>query len=95
MLGTEGATKNMNTINAMPLNQQFQAQSIPATRFLARSFLVAGAYGAMCMAVHNSTEQFAGCQRLVQTAQHGCIHVVAEIWDKFGTTKGQIYSQSA
>ena len=95
MLGTEGATKNINTIKAMPLNKQLQAKSIPASRLSRRSFLEAGTYGAMCMAVHNTTEQFAVCQRLVQAAQHGCIHVVVEIWDKFGTTMGQIYSQLA
>jgi hypothetical protein len=95
MPGNKGAAKNMNAIKAMPLNKQLQAKSIPASRLSRRSFLEAGTYGAMCMAVHNTTEQFAVCQRLVQAAQHGCIHVVVEIWDKFGTTMGQIYSQLA
>ena len=92
--GANGATQNIKLAHSTPANKQHTPISIASWRQSRRTCLGMGVKGEMCMLVHNSTEQFAGCQRPVRTAQHGCTHVVAEIWDKFGTTMGQIYSQS-
>ncbi|HNB47047.1 MAG TPA: hypothetical protein PKH05_18905 [Nitrospira sp.] len=92
-VNTDGI-RSMSNIKVTPLNQQRQAASIPASRHSTRSSLEMGTNGSMCMAVHNTIEHSAVCQRLSHVTQDGFIHVHAEFWDKFGTTMGQICFES-
>ena len=93
--GANGATQNIKHAHSAPANKQHTLISIASWRQWRRTCFGVGMNGEMRMLVHNTIEQFVVCQRLLHAAQHGCIHVDSGIWDKFGTTMRQIYSESA